>query len=62
MGSRRRGGGRFEVVGGQETRLIHSPPQAHTRFFLFFAARISIGAHGLPASARLLPPLTGEWT
>lgn len=37
VGSRRRGGGRFEVVGGQETRLIHplSPPQAHTRFFLF---------------------------
>lgn len=35
VGSRRRGGGRFEVVGGQETRLIHplSPPRRTLGFF-----------------------------
>lgn len=32
----RRDGGQFEVVGGQDTRLIHPlSPQAHTGFFLF---------------------------
>lgn len=35
VGSRRRGGGRFEVMGGQETRLIHSlsPPRRTLIFF-----------------------------
>lgn len=52
MGSRQRGGGRFEVVGGQETRLIHPlpPPPRRTLGFFFLKSLFLCCSYFLPAS------------